>query len=133
VQSIKSQSLLERASIKKTAAEQRERWREVGEALLEGRKDHPSNQAFGTWCLEQGFDMKPDLRADSMWLAQNWSVIGGSEDATHPTWIRKAFRMAEARKLLPADLDPEKHMAEVGIIETIMPIKGSVNREAVGE
>ena len=41
--------------IKATAAEQRELWRDVGEALLVGRRMHKSNQAFSQWLKETGF------------------------------------------------------------------------------
>jgi len=83
------------AGIKRNAVETCEMRRRVGEALIEGRKLHPSHQAFGKWCAENDLDMKPDLRADAMWLASNWPVIGASEDAANPTWIRKLHRTAE--------------------------------------
>ena len=57
--------------IKATAAEQRELWREVGEALLVGRRLHKSDKLFGQWIKEHGFgDMDRRYRADSMWLAE---------------------------------------------------------------
>ncbi|RYG07536.1 MAG: hypothetical protein EON92_18245 [Burkholderiales bacterium] len=89
------------ADIKATAADQRKLWRAVGAALNHGRAQHRSNQAFGAWCATHGFDMKPDLRADAMWLASNWPVIGASEDASHPTWIRKAHRAVTKRQVKP--------------------------------
>jgi hypothetical protein len=79
--------------IKTTAAEQRELWKQVGEALLVGRRANPSNQGFGAWLKDYGFDdLKRDTRADAMWLAEKWSIIGSPDnDLTHPTNIRKWF------------------------------------------
>lgn len=95
--------------IKTTAAEQRELWKQVGEALLVGRKENPSNQAFGKWLVEYGFDdIKADTRADAMWLSQSWAVIGSPEhDLTHPTNIRKWHR-DQPKEPLPADLSDIK-------------------------
>lgn len=56
-----------RGRIKATAAEQRQIWKEVGEALLVGHKENASNQAFGKWCTEMGFDMDARVRSDAMW------------------------------------------------------------------
>lgn len=90
--------------IKATAAEQRELWKDVGEALLVGRKLHPSNQAFGQWCKEVGFDMDAPTRSDSMWFA---SYRGGNTipaDLSHPKNIRQWDR-DQPKEALPADLD----------------------------
>ncbi|MFM0303991.1 hypothetical protein PQQ99_28125 [Paraburkholderia sediminicola] len=82
--------------IKATAAEQRQLWKEVGEALMVGRKENTSNQAFGKWCAEMGFDMKPDDRSNAMWLAENWSVLESFQNGeTHPKGIRQAFNEAK--------------------------------------
>lgn len=89
--------------IKATAAEQRELWRIVGEALLVGRKLNPSNQAFGKWCIEMGFDMDARVRSDAMWFAE--SVFQSLEhDLTHPTAIRQYAKKMEQAASLPADL-----------------------------
>ncbi|WP_396328910.1 hypothetical protein [Burkholderia anthina] len=61
--------------IKATAAEQRQLWKEVGEALLAGRKLHTSDKLFGQWCAEHGFDMKQQDRSGAMWLAESWSLL----------------------------------------------------------
>lgn len=90
--------------IKTTAAEQRELWRQVGEALLVGRKQNPSNQAFGKWCKEMGFDMDPTTRSNTMWFAQNTAVLNTVQhDLTHPTHIRQWHR-EQPKEPLPADL-----------------------------
>jgi hypothetical protein len=92
--------------LKATAAEQRKLWREVGEALLVGRKQNPSNQGFCTWLKDNGFnDIKRDTRADAMWLAEKWSVIGSPDnDITHPENIRKWFNENQQTSSLPEDL-----------------------------
>ncbi|MCA8110286.1 hypothetical protein [Burkholderia cepacia] len=77
--------------IKATAAEQRQLWKEVGEALMVGRKLNSADRAFKQWCDEHGFgDMARCDRADAMWLA----VYDGPtpEGLTHPTRIRQWHR-----------------------------------------
>lgn len=93
--------------IKATATEQRELWREVGEALLVGRRMHKSDKLFGQWIKEQGFDDMPSTtRKDALWLASNWSLLdnGCPVDASHPTRIRQWFNEQQHTALLPADL-----------------------------
>lgn len=93
--------------IKATAAEQRELWREVGAALLVGRKQNPSNQGFSKWCKENGFgDLKPNTRTNAMWLAETYSTVtvGLPPDITHPENIRQWAREQQHTALLPADL-----------------------------
>jgi len=93
--------------IKATAAEQRELWREVGEALLVGRRMHKADQKFSQWCKEQGFeDLKPNTRTNAMWLAENWATVTVDlpPDLTHPENIRQWAREQKQTALLPADL-----------------------------
>jgi hypothetical protein len=80
--------------IKATAAEQRQLWREVGEALLVGRRTYRADRVFKLWCDEHGFDMKPNARTGAMWLAENWSTVtvGLPPDLTHPENIRQWHR-----------------------------------------
>lgn len=110
--------------IKATAEEQRELWRRVGEALNVGRKQHPSNQAFGKWCKEMGFDMDARVRSDAMWFAS--SVFQPLEhDLTHPTRIRQWFN-EQPKEPLPvelAELEAEK-------VETIELDQRSAERVA---
>lgn len=86
--------------IKQRARMDREDWKLVGEALLIGRRDNKSNQAFGRWCRENGFgDMRPATRADALWLVERWdevwSVLHGVQDGNaHPTHVRQAHREA---------------------------------------
>ena len=78
--------------IKATAAEQRELWREVGEALLVGRKLHKADQKFSQWCKEMGFgDLHRNDRSAAMWLAEHWSSLQHSDATaglTHPRRIK---------------------------------------------
>jgi hypothetical protein len=94
--------------IKATAQEQRELWREVGEALLVGRRIHKSNQAFGKWLVEYGFDdIKYATRADSMWLAEQDRAVFQSLDneITHPVAVRQWHREnVKPAYVLPLDL-----------------------------
>lgn len=89
--------------IKATAEEQRELWRRVGEALNVGRKLNPSNQAFGKWCKEMGFDMNPSVRSNAMWYALNHASCNGCKTDGHPTAIRQWFN-EQPKEPLPADL-----------------------------
>lgn len=93
--------------IKATAAEQRELWREVGEALLVGRRMHKADQKFSQWCKENGFgDMDRRVRADAMW----WAEVSGNQTPEWPSAIsnpgelRRWFNEQQHRALLPAEL-----------------------------
>ncbi len=92
--------------IKATAAEQRELWREVGEALLVGRRMHKSDKLFGQWVKEHGFDdMHRNYRSAAMWLAQNWEAATASSTCTSdPIQLQKDFNEQQQTALLPADL-----------------------------
>jgi hypothetical protein len=92
--------------IKATAAEQRQLWKDIGEALLVGRKLHKSNQGFSQWCKEMGFDdMKPRYRSAAQWLAQNWeSVRSITPNTSDPIQLQKDFN-DQPKEALPADLD----------------------------
>lgn len=93
--------------IKATAAEQRELWREVGEALLVGRRMHKADQKFSQWCKDSGFgDMDRRYRADAMWLAEV-SRSGTPEwpqGLSDPKRLREWFNEQKQTALLPADL-----------------------------
>lgn len=93
--------------IKATAAEQRELWREVGEALLVGRRMHKADQKFSQWCKENGFgDMDRRYRADAMWLAEvsRSGTPAWPEGLSDPKRLREWFNEQQHRALLPADL-----------------------------
>lgn len=79
--------------IKTSAAEQRQLWREVGDALLVGRKLHKADQKFSAWCKENGFDdIHRNDRSSAMWLSDNW--FGASQCCTtlsHPRRIQEWF------------------------------------------
>jgi len=93
--------------IKATAAEQRELWREVGEALLMGRRMHKADQKFSQWCKDHGFgDIASKNRTDAMWLADNWTVVTTDlpPDLTHPQNIRQWHREQKTTSILPVEL-----------------------------
>lgn len=113
--------------IKATAAEQRELWREVGEALLVGRRLHKSNQAFGQWCKEMGFDMAAPVRSDAMWFAESYTACNTApDDMSHPTHLRQWYREQKTTSLLPADLAE----VEAEKVETIELDQRSAERVA---
>jgi hypothetical protein len=93
--------------IKATAAEQRDLWKQVGEALLVGRRLHPSNQGFGKWCKEMGFnDIPPRTRSSAMWLAvQRSEIFSGLEAGlTHPVALQAWAKEQEQTSSLPEEL-----------------------------
>lgn len=116
--------------IKATAAEQRELWRDVGEALLVGRKLHKADQKFSQWCKEMGFDMRPQVRSDvmwwasegytackplvrsdAMWLAEHWSSLQHSDATaglTHPRRIKEWYEVYSDCKP-PADMSHPRY------------------------
>ncbi len=90
--------------IKATAAEQRELWREVGEALLVGRKLHKADRAFSQWCKATGFgDIHRNYRAASMWLA-TVHVLLAPDGVSDPIELRRLHTEQEASQALPEDL-----------------------------
>lgn len=96
-------------SIKTTAEQQRQLWAAVGDALLVGRKLHPSNQGFSKWCREIGFgDMDLVTRSDAMWMAESYrdgkTEVWMPTDLTHPKSIRQWHRENANNAQLPSDL-----------------------------
>lgn len=91
--------------IKVDAVTMRENWRMVGEALLVGRRMYPSNQAFGKWCKDEGFDMDASTRSNAMWVAENFSVSQQLQNKeSHPTGIRQAYNEALRSGPIPLEL-----------------------------
>lgn len=92
--------------IKATAAEQRELWRQVGEALLVGRKANPSNQGFGTWLKDHGFDdISSQYRSAAMFVAREWpSVSRITGNVSDPIQIQKDFTENRQTSTLPEEL-----------------------------
>ena len=97
--------------IKTTAAEQRQLWREVGEALLVGRRQNPSNQAFGKWCKDMGFDMDPSTRSNAMWFASWTPCKTLPVELTHPTHIRQWHREQTDGAPVNPDASPDMDLA----------------------
>lgn len=81
--------------IKATAAEQRQLWREVGDALLIGKRGSKGAQGgFKAWREAQGFgDMDSRLVSETIWFAGNFHGVEkiGPLELTHPTHIRTWF------------------------------------------
>jgi hypothetical protein len=117
------------SKIETTAAEQRQLWREVGEALAYGRLGNPANQKFGHWCKDMGFDMDFRVRNDAMWLAgQGNSVLQSLDNGlTHPTAIRQYIKKQEASSALPEDLK------DVSITTRAVPTMDDRTAEKVGK
>ncbi|MFM0607662.1 hypothetical protein PQR05_24335 [Paraburkholderia sediminicola] len=83
--------------IKATAAEQRQLWKEVGEALLVGKQasNRAPKQTFSEWCDENGFaDLAAPRRSDAMWFSENFTVAVKNlpADVTDPVNIRQWHR-----------------------------------------
>jgi len=119
--------------IKKSAADQRQAWREVGEALAYGRALHKADRAFSQWIKEQGFDDIPrGTRADAMWLAQHWCEVSNDStpDITHPHALRAAFNEAQADQPPAPDLTIETPSRLTASIEQVAPQAKRINRLA---
>ena len=115
--------------IEATAAEQRELWREVGEALLVGRRLHKSDKLFGQWIKAHGFDdIKPRTRSAAMWLADTYSAIVADYPAeiTRPVALQEWFNEQKTTSILPADLAE----VEAEKVETIELDQRSAERVA---
>lgn len=66
---------------------------------------HKSNQAFGQWCKEHGFDDIPSGdRLDAMWFASSPPGNTIPVGMTHPKHIRQWAREQKTTAILPADL-----------------------------
>lgn len=120
--------------IKTTAAEQRQLWREVGEALLEGRNQCPGNKQFGAWCMDMGFcDIKPDTRTAAMWWATVCPAMIAElpSDITHPVALRTAYRDLEASKPPAPELDLSAPAdPSLARIAAVMPVAAKVRKLA---
>lgn len=105
--------------LKGRAQQDRDDWREVGEALLEGRGFGPERKktnTFRVWCEDNGFgDMCRHDRADAMWLAENWDEVwlclahgAPNSGLSHPRRIRMAYREALKALAGPEETTTEK-------------------------
>lgn len=119
--------------IKATAAEQRQLWKEIGEALRYGRALHKADRAFAQWVKVNGFDdMARQVRADAMWLAENWTEVsdGLTPDLSNPQVIRKWFN-EQAKDTPPApELTIEAPTRLTASIEQVAPVAAKVNKLA---
>lgn len=119
------------AYLKKSAADQRQAWREVGEALSVGRALHPSNQAFGKWVKEHGFDdIDSTTRSNAMWLAQNWASCSDFKTESHPNNIRQAHRDSLKDTPPSPDLSLQAPTRLTASIEQVAPQAKTINKLA---
>lgn len=95
--------------IKATAAEQRQLWREVGEALCVGKRENPSNKAFSDWCKTHGFDMDARVRSEAIWFASSnaWKMDIPA-DMAHPTAIHQWVNAQAPAPSPDLELEPAK-------------------------
>lgn len=111
--------------IKATAEQQREAWRDIGVALLVGRKGNPSNKDFSDWVKAYGFDdMCREDRTGALWLARNWESVRTRcpDSLSHPRRIR-AFMLKEAEK--DEDwVDVKREGSSSDLTEELESIKG---------
>lgn len=121
--------------IKSTAAEQRQLWREVGEALLVGRRMHKSDKLFGQWCRAQGFDMDRRYRSAAMWLTDNWTATGSIAPTTSdPIAVQAAFRDQAPAPSPEMSLDtPEPTVNLQAVAQQARKINALANSAAAGD
>lgn len=113
------------AHIKATAAEQRQLWRDIGEALRYGRSLHKADRAFAQWVKEHGFDdIRAQVRSDAMWMAENWAEVytACNPDISHPVNVRSWFN-EQAKDTPPApELAIESPARLTASIEQVAPV-----------
>ncbi|HDR9130843.1 TPA: hypothetical protein QDA91_001940 [Burkholderia vietnamiensis] len=120
--------------IKSTAAEQRQLWREVGEALLVGRRLHKADRAFKQWCDENGFDMSRGARADAMWYAEVYTACTPPAEMAHPTHIRQWHRDQAPTPTPEMSLDtPEPTVNLQAVAQQARKINALANSAAAGD
>lgn len=121
------------AHIKATAAEQRQSWRDIGEALRYGRSLHKADRAFAQWVKDHGFgDMDRRDRADAMWLAENWAEVSNLQTPglSHPHALRAAYN-EQAKDTPPApELAIEAPARLTASIEQVAPQAHRINKLA---
>lgn len=100
------------SSIKSTAAEQRQLWRDIDEALRYGRSLHRAD------------------RADAMWLAENWNEVQNSiaPDLCHPHRIRSAFSAVQADTPPAPELTIESPSRLTASIEQVASQAAKLNK-----
>ncbi len=119
--------------IKATAAEQRQLWRDIGEALRYGRSLHKADRAFAAWVNENGFgDLDRKDRADAMWMAEHWAEVSNlpTLGLTHPHALRAAYREAQADTPPAPELAFEAPKRLAASIEQVAPVAHKINKLA---
>lgn len=96
----------------------REDWRLIGEALLVGRRLHASDKLFGQWCREKGYDMDRRVRADAMWIVENWSTVHAVDSSiAHPSHVRIAYNAS----LTPPSPEPDEDETPAPVTQAPRP------------
>lgn len=122
------------SKIKATAAEQRQLWKDIGEALRYGRAMHKADRAFAQWVKDNGFDdVKPDYRTAAMWLAENWDEvvrICSDLSVSNPVALRNAHRAAQSDTPPSPELTIEVPSRLTASIEQVAPQAHKINKLA---
>ena len=109
--------------------DQRQAWREVGEALAYGRGLHKADRAFSQWVKEQGFeDILARTRTDAIWMAQFWSEITSDLDVTHPNAVRASHRESQADLPPAPELTLTAPSKLTASIEQVAPQAKTINK-----
>ncbi|MDO9234924.1 MAG: hypothetical protein Q7U28_02675 [Aquabacterium sp.] len=119
--------------IKSTASEQRQLWRDIGEALWHGRRLHKADRAFSQWVKDVGFDdIGNRVRSDAMWLAMYWDEVSNDWNPalTHPTAIRAEFKAKQADTPPSPDLTITSPSRLTASIEQVAPQAHKINKLA---
>ena len=72
-----------------TPTARRQRWRQIGDALLLGRSMSRDVVAFIAWCMEHRMEIDGPTRAAAMWYAENWEALEAiAGNVSHPLKLR---------------------------------------------
>lgn len=96
----------------------------------------PSNNKFGAWCVEKGFDMDRRYRAAAMWVAENWqAVVRNTDNASDPIQLQKDHAAAtESAVLGDKALDtPEPTVNLQAVAQQARKINALANSAAAGD
>lgn len=80
------------AGRKRTPADHRTLWRDVGVALRKGRDTRPVDRDFDEWCYVAGFTLSTATREAAMWLAEHWEEVRNLQPlVADPVVIRRVY------------------------------------------
>jgi len=82
------------------ARDRRERWREIGEALVEGRAVCADAEAFVAWRKAERLAVPGLTSYAAMWLAENWKAVADLETTvSHPAQLLRLHRSGELAQM----------------------------------